>query len=41
MLIQISSGQGKGIKECEYACCLLYKELLKEFSSLESGALSL
>lgn len=35
MLIQISSGHGKGIKECEYACCLLYKELLKEFSSLE------
>lgn len=35
MLIQISAGQGKGILECEYACCLLYKELLKEFSSLE------
>lgn len=35
MLIQISSSYGKGIKECEYACCLLYKELLNEFSSLE------
>lgn len=35
MLIQISAGQGKGIRECEYACCLLYKELLNEFSSLE------
>ena len=33
MLIQINSGQGP--KECEYACYMLYQELLKEYSSLE------
>ncbi len=33
MLIQMNSGQGP--KECEYACYLLYQELLKEYSSLE------
>ena len=33
MLIQISSGQGP--KECERACYLFYKELLKEFPTLE------
>ena len=33
MLIQISSGQGP--KECQRACYLYYKELLKEFDSLE------
>lgn len=33
MLIQISSGQGP--KECERACYLYYKELLKEIPSLE------
>lgn len=26
---------GQGPKECEYACYLLYQELLKEYSSLE------
>lgn len=33
MLIQVSSGQGP--KECERACYLYYKELLKEIPSLE------
>lgn len=33
MLIQISSGQGP--QECERACYLFYKELLKEFETLE------
>lgn len=33
MLIQVSSGQSP--KECERACYLYYKELLKEFPSLE------
>lgn len=33
MLIQVSSGQGP--KECERACYLYYRELLKEFPSLE------
>lgn len=35
MLIQISAGQGKGIKECEYFCYRFFQELLKEFSTLE------
>lgn len=35
MLIQINSGQGP--KECEYACYMLYQELLKEYSSLEKS----
>lgn len=34
MLIQISSGQGSP-KECEFACNLLYQELLEEFPDLE------
>ena len=33
MLIQINSGQGP--KECEYACYMLYQELLKEYPSLK------
>lgn len=38
MLIQISSGQGP--KECQRACYLYYKELLKEYPSLEVVFLS-